>query len=56
MTATDHQMFKELKLGEIKALMNENPIIIDGRRVVNPEEAEKHGFKYLGTGYGAKTF
>lgn len=49
--ATDHQMFRELKLGRIKRLMNENATIVDGRRVVNPTEAKKHGFRYLGIGH-----
>jgi len=50
--ATDHKMFGELELEKIKALMNENPILIDGRRVVHPIEAQKQGFMYLGIGYG----
>jgi UDP-N-acetyl-D-mannosaminuronic acid dehydrogenase len=49
--ATDHKMFGELELKKIKALMNENPAIIDGRRVVHPVEAKKQGFTYLGIGY-----
>jgi UDP-N-acetyl-D-mannosaminuronic acid dehydrogenase len=49
--ATDHQMFRQLELGKIKRLINENAIIVDGRRVVNPREAKKHGFRYLGIGY-----
>jgi len=49
--ATDHQAFRELNLGRIKGLMNENAIIVDGRRVVNPTEAREHGFRYLGIGY-----
>ena len=50
--ATDHKMFRELELEKIKALANENPALIDGRRVVHPVEAEKKGFTYLGIGYG----
>jgi len=45
-------MFRELELEKIKALINENPALIDGRRVVHPVEAEKKGFTYLGIGYG----
>jgi len=48
---TDHKMFRELKLGKIKALMNENPVLIDGRRIVHPIEAKNQGFMYLGIGY-----
>ena len=46
--ATDHELFRELELGKIKALMNEEPALIDGRRIVNPVEAEKEGFVYYG--------
>jgi len=49
--ATDHKMFRELDLGKIKALTNEKPALIDGRRVVHPVEAKKQGFTYLGIGY-----
>jgi UDP-N-acetyl-D-mannosaminuronic acid dehydrogenase len=49
--ATDHKMFGELELEKIKALMNENPALIDGRRVVHPVKAKKQGFTYLGIGY-----
>jgi UDP-N-acetyl-D-mannosaminuronic acid dehydrogenase len=49
---TDHIEFKNLDLQEIKMLMNDNPAIIDGRRRVNPHEAEKLGFIYYGVGFG----
>jgi UDP-N-acetyl-D-mannosaminuronic acid dehydrogenase len=49
---TDHMAFKDLNLQEIKTLMNERPVIIDGRRIVNPREAEGLGFIYYGIGYG----
>lgn len=48
--ATDHKTFRELKLGRIKSLMNEKPVLIDGRRVVHPMEARKQGFVYYGIG------
>ena len=51
--ATDHKMFRELELEKIKALMAENPVLIDGRRVVHPVEAEKQDFAYYGIGRGA---
>jgi len=53
--ATDHKMFGELELEKIKALMNENPALIDGRRVVHPLEAEKQGFTYLGIGIAERS-
>jgi len=49
--ATDHKLFRELELEKIKALMNEEPALIDGRRVVHPIEAQKQGFTYLGIGH-----
>jgi UDP-N-acetyl-D-mannosaminuronic acid dehydrogenase len=49
---TDHTAFKNLNLQEIKALMNNEPAIIDGKRIINPHEAEKLGFIYYGVGYG----
>jgi len=50
--ATDHKLFIELDLGRIKALMNENPALVDGRRFVHPIEAKKQGFVYYGIGWG----
>jgi UDP-N-acetyl-D-mannosaminuronic acid dehydrogenase len=48
---TDHTRFKYLNLRRIKTLMGTNPTIIDGRRIVNPREAESVGFSYYGVGY-----
>ena len=45
--ATDHKVFGELNLQRIKMLMKEKPIIIDGRRIINPEEAKKQDFIYF---------
>ena len=53
MIVTDHKMFKELKLEKIKAFMNEKPVIVDGRRVVNPVKAKNQGFIHIGIGYWA---
>jgi len=49
---TDHRAFRELELPRIKSLMKENPILVDGRRVINPVEAKSHGFIYVAIGYG----
>jgi UDP-N-acetyl-D-mannosaminuronic acid dehydrogenase len=51
--ATDHRLFKDMDLQRIKMLMNKNPAIVDGRRVVNLIEAEKKEFMYCGVGYHA---
>jgi UDP-N-acetyl-D-mannosaminuronic acid dehydrogenase len=52
--ATDHEPFKNLNLKGIMALMNEKPLIVDCRRIINAAEARKNGFLYIGTGYGSK--
>jgi len=48
---TDHTEFKNLNLTEIKQDMQPNPVIIDGKRILNPQEAEKYCFTYYGVGY-----
>ena len=53
---TDHRMFKDLELKKIKALMNKNPAIVDGRRIVNPMEARNQGFIYVGIGAVPRQF
>ena len=45
--ATDHKEFLTLNLSEIKQLMKENPIIVDGKRIISPAEAKLHGFEYV---------
>ena len=48
--ATDHKMFEVLNLQKIKSLMSAKPIIVDGKRIVDPVKAEKQGFTYYGIG------
>ena len=48
---TDHPEFKDIDLGKASKLVRHR-VIIDGRRVVEPHQAVKHGFKYYGVGYG----
>lgn len=48
---TAHKIFRELELKRIQALMNINPIIVDGRRLIDPKEAKKQGFVYFGIGF-----
>jgi len=52
--ATDHTEFKKINLSKLKTHMKENPIIIDGRRIIEPSKAKNMGFKYYGVGYGIK--
>jgi UDP-N-acetyl-D-mannosaminuronic acid dehydrogenase len=47
---TGHDEYKDLKLKELFKLMNEKPIIIDGRNIFNKEQARKTGFIYKGVG------
>jgi len=51
---TDHLDFKGINLGKVKPLMNRRPIIVDTRRVFDPQEALRVGFSYYGIGYGMK--
>jgi UDP-N-acetyl-D-mannosaminuronic acid dehydrogenase len=51
---TDHPEFKRMVLSKLRRVMNKNPIIVDGRRIINPTEAEKFNFTYIGIGYGKK--
>jgi len=51
---TDHTEFKTLDLSRLKKCMKENPIIVDGRRIIEPAEAKNMGFKYYGVGYGVR--
>ena len=47
---TDHPEFKQLDLKNLKKLMR-HPIIVDGRRIIDPKNALKLGFKYYGIGF-----
>jgi len=47
---TAHKIFQELELEKIRTLMNKDPVIIDGRRVIDPRRAKKQGFIYSGIG------
>ena len=47
---TDHSLFKKLDLKKVKRLMSSQPLIIDGRLLVKPEEARGLGFLYFGVG------
>jgi len=51
---TDHMEFKEIDLQLLKSEVKEKPIIIDTRRIIDPNVAETFGFKYYGLGYGCR--
>jgi len=46
---TDHPDFKNINLKKLRGLVN-TPIIFDGRRVIEPHDAVKHGFRYYNVG------
>jgi len=48
---TDWDEFKSLESDDFMLLMNE-PVVIDGRRILDPEKLIKDGIKYYGIGYG----
>lgn len=48
---TDWNEFKQLKPQIFKKIIK-NPVIIDGRRIINPKKTSKYGIKYYGIGYG----
>jgi UDP-N-acetyl-D-mannosaminuronic acid dehydrogenase len=52
---TDHREFKNIKLADLKGVMNVEPVIIDCRRIIDPKEAYKKGFTYYGIGCGKTT-
>jgi nucleotide sugar dehydrogenase len=49
---TDHSEFINMDLQKIKPLMKNKPIIVDSRRIIDPDYAEKAGFYYYGIGRG----
>jgi UDPglucose 6-dehydrogenase len=49
---TEWNEFRALDLGRLRTLMG-NPLIIDSRNVLDPIQARKAGFAYIGTGRGA---
>ena len=49
---TDHAEFKKVDLKLLRSEFKEKPIIIDARRVFDPNIAKTFGFKYYGLGYG----
>lgn len=49
---TDHKTFGSLNFSRMKRLMKEKPVIIDGRRLIDPNDAKRYGFIYHGIGYG----
>jgi len=52
--ATDHNTFKKLNLEETKRLMHPRPLVVDGKRIIDPQDAKVHGFTYYAVGLGMR--
>ena len=48
---TDHDEYKHLDLEALQKILKKPGIIVDGRRVVDPQKAEGLDFHYFGVGY-----
>jgi len=48
---TDHDVYKRLDVQEFAKNLKKPSVIVDGRRILNPEEVEKEGISYFGVGY-----
>ena len=48
---TDHDEYKKLDLHILSDSMNENPILVDTKRVFDKKEADTVGFLYVSVGY-----
>ena len=46
---TEWEEFRKMDLSRIKKLMK-NPLIVDGRNILSPEDAKKHGLSYISIG------
>lgn len=49
--ATDHDEYKNLDLGALMKILKKPGVIVDGRRIINPQRAEELNFRYFGVGY-----
>lgn len=54
MIISDHSAFKNLDLVYLKGVMNRNPSVVDGKRLLDPLEVIRAGFSYYAVGYGQK--
>ena len=46
---TPHDDFKSIDFKKVKKLMN-SPIVVDGRRIYDPDQLREMGFRYKGVG------
>jgi UDP-N-acetyl-D-mannosaminuronic acid dehydrogenase len=48
---TDHDEYKKLDLKALSKILKKPAVIVDGRRVIDPQSAEESDFRYFGVGY-----
>jgi len=48
---TDHEEYRRLDITELSGLMRKPGVLVDARRLLNPEEVELEGISYFGIGY-----
>ena len=47
----DHDEYGELDLKALKEIMNDEPILVDTKRIFDKHEADDAGFLYVSVGY-----
>lgn len=47
---TEHRIFRDLRLRDLRKLTRDDPIIIDGRGTLSREEVQEEGFYYVAVG------
>lgn len=50
---TDHSTYKQIKLADFARHMKKPGAIVDGRRILNPEDVKDRAISYFGVGYSS---
>jgi UDP-N-acetyl-D-mannosaminuronic acid dehydrogenase len=48
---TDHNEYRSLDLAKLSKILKKPGVIVDGRRIVDPQSAAESDFRYFGVGY-----
>jgi UDP-N-acetyl-D-mannosaminuronic acid dehydrogenase len=48
---TDHNLYKSLDLKELAKQLKAPSVVVDARRILDPERVKGHGMRYFGVGY-----
>jgi nucleotide sugar dehydrogenase len=48
---TDHNEYKSLDLEALSKILKKPGVIVDGRRIIDPQSATERDFRYFGVGY-----